>query len=104
MAMSSMGYIKHLLPKAIKNNPLATFKGNRINILFYDAGALYYISDLVEAFFKDIWQKQNQLLHALNKDIQVPEYVAGCKALGLVNKIITGPYGECLSLIFLFLK
>ena len=90
-------FTSYLSSKAIKKNPLATFKGNRFNILFYDAGALYYISDLVKAFFKDIWQTPNQLLRAVNQDIQVPEYVAGCKALGLVNKIITGPLWRVLE-------
>lgn len=90
-------FTSYLSSKAIKKNPLATFKGNRFNILFYDAGALYYISDLVKAFFKDVWQTPNQLLHAVNQDIQVPEYVAGCKALGLVNKIITGPLWRVLE-------
>ena len=30
--------------------PLATFKGNRFNILFSDAGALYYIADKAKDF------------------------------------------------------
>ena len=90
-------FTSYLSSKAIKKNPPATFKGNRFNILFYDAGALYYISDLVKAFFKDVWQTPNQFLRAVNQDIQVPEYVAGCKALGLVNKIITGPLWRVLE-------
>ena len=90
-------FTSYLSSKAIKKNPLATFKGNRFNILFYDAGALYYISDLVKALFKDIRQTPNQLLRAVNQDIQVPEYVAGCKALGLINKVITGPLWRVLE-------
>lgn len=42
-------------------------------------------------FFKDVWQTPNQLLKAVFSDIQVPEFVAGCRALGLINKVITGP-------------
>ena len=92
-------FTSYLSSKGIKRNPLATFRGNRFNIfnLFYDAGALYYISDLVKAFFKDVWQTPNQLLRAVNEDIRVPEYVAGCKALGLVKKIITGPLWRVLE-------
>ena len=33
----------------------------------------------------------NQLLRAVLSDIQVPQYLAGCKALGLINKMVTGP-------------
>ena len=76
---------------------MATFKGYRFNILFYHAGAVYYVSDVVKAFFTDVWQTPNQLLRAVDKNIEVPEYVAGCKALGLVNKIITGPLWRVLE-------
>ena len=86
-----------LLARKVHKNPLATFRGNRFNILFYDAGALYYIAELVKAFFKDVWQTPNQLLRAVNEDIRVPEYVAGCKALGLINKIVTGPLWRVLE-------
>ena len=86
-----------LLSHGVSRNPLASFRGNRFNILFYDAGALYYISTLVKKFFIDVWQTPNQLLRAVLADIQVPEYVAGCKALGLINKIITGPLWRVLE-------
>jgi len=79
-----------LLSHGVSKNPLASFQGNRFNILFYDAGALFYIATLVRKFFIDVWQTPNQLLRAVLADIQVPEYLAGCKALGLINKIITG--------------
>ena len=51
---------------------------------------LYYISDFVKSFFQNVWQTPNQLLRAVYSDIQVPEYLAGCRALGLINKIVTG--------------
>ena len=44
-----------------------------------------------------MWQTPNQLLRVVNQDIEVPEYVAGCKALGLVNKIVTGPLWRVLE-------
>lgn len=83
--------------KGIKKNPLVSFQGNRFNIVFYDAGALYYISEHVISFFNEVWQTPNQLLKAVYSDIQVPEYVAGCRALGLINKIITGPLWRVLE-------
>ena len=86
-----------LFSHGISRNPLASFRGNRFNILFYDAGALYYIAELVKRFFIEVWQTPNQLLRAVLADIQVPEYVAGCKALGLINKIITGPLWRVLE-------
>ena len=50
--------------------------------MFYDAGAVYHISPLIETSFTEVWQMS---------DVKVPEYQAGCKALGLINKMITGP-------------
>jgi len=47
--------------------------------------------------FTEVWQTPNQLLRAVLGDIQVLEYVAGCKALGLVNKIVTGPLWRVLE-------
>ena len=73
------------------------WRGNQFNILFYDAGAVFYISDLVIKFFKEVWQTPNQLLRAVLSDIQVPEHLAVCKALGLVNKVVTGPLWRILE-------
>ena len=90
-------FTSYLSSNGIKRNPLASFRGNRFNILFYDAGVLYYISDFIKSFFKDVWQTPNQLLRAVYSDIQVPEFLAGCRALGLVNKIVTGPLWRVLE-------
>ena len=59
------------------------------NILFNDAGVVYCLSSLIKKFL--VWQTPNRLLRAVLTDIQVPEVFAGCKALGLINKIATGP-------------
>ena len=45
-----------------------------------------------------MWQTPNQLLNAIMTDIEVPEYLAGCRALGLVNKIITAPLWQVMEL------
>ena len=56
-------FTSYLVSNGIKRNPLAPFRGNRFNILFYDAGILFYISDFVISFFRNIWQTPNQLLN-----------------------------------------
>ena len=43
------------LKSNILRNPLAPFRGNRFNILFYDAGVIYYLSTLVKTFFLEVW-------------------------------------------------
>lgn len=86
-----------LKSNGVSQNPLASFRGNRFNIVFYDAGALFYIAPLVQKFFKEVWQTPNQLLKAVSADLSVREYVAGCKALGIINKVITGPLWRVLE-------
>lgn len=41
-----------LTSKGIQKNPLVSFRGYRFNIIFYDAGALYYIAEYVAYFFQ----------------------------------------------------
>ncbi len=74
------------------------------NIVFYDAGALYYIAPLVQTFFDEVWQTHNRLLKAVSADLKIPRHIAGCIALGLVNKVVTGPLWrvlECKSITIL---
>lgn len=40
---------------------------------------------------------KNQLLKAVSADLAVPEHLAGCKALGIINKVITGPLWRVLE-------
>ena len=72
-------------------NPLAPFMGNRFNILFFDAGVVFFLSLLMKKLLIEVWQTPNKLLRAVLADVQVQEFIAGCKALGLIYKIITGP-------------
>ena len=72
-----------------KENILVTFKGNRFNILFYDGGAVYYHKDDIQDFLSSI-SDPNNLLESVAFDIQEPGYLAGIRALGIVNKVITG--------------
>ena len=44
-----------------------------------------------------MWQTPNQLLKAVSADLSVREYIAGCKALGIINKVITGPLWRVLE-------
>ena len=73
--------LKFLKSNTIKQNQLSQFKGNIFNIFFCDAGVVFYLSSLINKFLLDVWQTPNRLLKAILDDIQIPEYLAGCKAL-----------------------
>ena len=90
-------FTSFLKSNGVCKNPLASFRGNRFNIVFYDAGALFYIAPLIQRFFSEVWQTPNQLLKAVSADLSVHEYIAGCKALGIINKIVTGPLWRVLE-------
>ena len=51
----------------------------------------------MKSFFQSVWQTPNQLFRAVYSDIQVPEYLAGCRALGPINKVVTGPLWRLLE-------
>ena len=69
--------------------PLAHFKGNRFNILFYNAAGVFHLSQHMNAFLE---------IHATNKlqravtDDTTEVYLDGCRALGLIGKYFTSPF------------
>ena len=77
--------------------PLATFRGNRFNIIFFDAGILYYLREAIEGFFEAGLSTGNQLLRAVEADSKITEYWSACRALGLISKFITGPFWRLLE-------
>lgn len=81
----------------LKKVPLASFRGNRFNIIFMDAGILYHLKQAIHDFFTTGLSTGNQLLKAVEADSKVNEYWAACRALGLINKFITGPFWRLLE-------
>ena len=76
----------------VEKIPLAHFVGNRFNVLFYDAAGIYYLRELMVRFIKSVHGMQaNQLLQSVIIDLKNPNLIAGCRALGLIDKIVTGP-------------
>ena len=71
--------------------PLAAFRGNRFNILFYDAAGVYNLRLHMMHYLTTSHGSLNLLLQSILSDLKVPQYVAACRALGIVDKIITGP-------------
>ena len=71
------------------NLPLYPFLGNRFNILFLNgAGVFYLYSYLVEFLNVSL---DNKLMSSVFYDLEVLQYKVACQALGLIDKLITGP-------------
>ena len=81
----------YLWDKEIHRVPLAPFRGNRFNIIFYDAAGVYYLKQHMEDYLKYSHGQLNKLLQAVLSDLRVPTFIAGCKALGIIDKVVTGP-------------
>lgn len=82
----------YLKEQGIFKIPLAQFVGNHFNILFYDAAGIYYLRNHMIKFIESVHGRSaNQLLASVLKDLKNPALIAGSRALGLINKIITGP-------------
>ena len=79
----------------LRNSPvkLASFCGNRFNILFWNAAfVLFHQRHFMSFFFFDIYGTPNNLLEAVQEDLNEIKNIAGCRALGAINKPLTGPY------------
>ena len=74
--------------KNIFRLPVYQFLG--FNILFKNAAGVYYLFDHLVGFFDNI-ELENRLLVAVHWDLKVLAYKVGCRALGLIEKLVTGP-------------
>ena len=97
-AGSSALFRSYLQKQNIHRLPLANFIGNRFNILFYDGAGVYYLRDLMIDFIESTHgQQANLLLKSVLRDLKNPILTTGCRGLGLIDKIITGPLWRKLS-------
>ena len=71
-----------------KNNILR-FKHNRFNMIFLIGQAVYYHQQNISLFLREVHGTPNDLLKAVVLDVQEHLYLAGCKTLGLISKLIT---------------
>ena len=75
----------------IVNVPLAKFKGNRFNVVFHNGGGVYFLHQHLINFFCGVHGTPNKLNQAILADLKKPVLVAGCRAMGIISKTITGP-------------
>ena len=64
--------------------PLVPFRGNRFNILFFNAGFIFLLHQEMKSFLEKNGAT-NGLLKAVEADLNEPFYIASCKALGLIS-------------------
>ena len=85
-AMAPFGI--HLWISPVK---LRTFHGNSFNVLFWNAACVIYHQQHFNSFF-EVYGTPNNLLKPVQEDLNETENRAGCRALGIIDKLVTGPY------------
>lgn len=73
-----------------ESNKIATFRSNRFNILFFDAAAFFFHKCHLQDFLNQ-FLSPNDLLKSVEFDIGEKVYLAEIRALGIMDKIVTGP-------------
>lgn len=68
------------------------FRGNRFNIIFFIAEVVYYHRERISTFLNNVHGITNNLHKIIAHLIQNPIYLAACKVLGLISKLITAPF------------
>ena len=74
----------------ITDIPLYPFLGNRFNILFVNGAGVYHLYPYLLEFFNNL-ENENKLLTAVRYDLNVFGYRVGCRVLGLIDKLVSGP-------------
>ena len=86
-------YIKDMLKESgFGSLPLTPYRGSRFNILFHNAGVIYWLKRLMLEFLQDDGSNP-----WVRHDLQIPFYIAGTKALGLISKLITTPLWDLIE-------
>ena len=70
---------------------LIQMERNRFNVIFYNAGAAYFHHNHFINFI-NAKSTQNRLLLAVLEDASDVVYLARIRALGIISKLVTGPY------------
>ena len=81
----------YLRRHGIESVPLAQFWGNRFNIIFLDGAQVYYLHKHIIDFLQKWLGPWKKFLKGILDDANNELHIAGCKALGLIDKLITGP-------------
>ena len=90
-------FASFLKRKGLAKNPLIHFRGNRFNVIFANGARVYTLRNYIKEFLTTVWGTPNRLLKAVLEDMAVCVYTAGCRALGLIDKLITGPLWRILE-------
>ena len=68
------------------------FVGNRLNVYFLLAATLFYYQEKISDFFTHVQQPTNDLQRIVHETIRSGVCTVPLRALGIISKLITGPW------------
>jgi E1A/CREB-binding protein len=74
----------------LRSLTIVPFRGARFNILFQNAGGVFFLHEQMKKFLIE-YGAENRLTKGVLADLQNPDLLAGCKALGLIGCLVTSP-------------
>ena len=76
----------------IKPSVIVRYVGNRFHVLFHLAGILYILRDKLMLYLENVSHNTTTLRTALIQDIKKRTIIIELRALGLIEKLVTGPW------------
>ena len=79
----------------LRNSPviLASFYRNRFNILLWNVACVLFHQRHFMSYL-NIYGTPNNLLLAVQEDLNEIKNIASCRALGIIDKLVTSPYWQ----------
>ena len=86
------GFKQFLRQEGIRRGIIARYVGNRFHIVFHSAGVLYHLRKKLSLYLDTFCHNTTSLRSALQKDIKNDHLFLQLQALGLIGKLVTGPW------------
>ena len=86
------GFKLFLRQNNIKSSIIVCYVGNRFHVMFHQAGVLYYLQEKLLMYLENVCNSKTTLRTALIKDLRNNKILLQLRALGLIGKLVTGPW------------
>ena len=87
-----VGFKQFMRQENIKPDTIVRYVGNRLHVLFHLAGIFFFLRGKPLHYFKCICNNRTSLRTALKKDLENDTIVVQLRALGLMGKLLSGPW------------
>ena len=86
------GFKQFMRQANIKPGIIVRYVGNRFHVVFHLAGVFYYLREKLLNYLDSACRNTTSLRSALQKDLRNNKLLLQLQALGIIGKLITGPW------------